>query len=39
MEYKYYNSAKYDAILTQIDDNIYKQKVGYLTYNDHICDD
>ena len=27
VEYKYYNSTKYDAILTQIDDNIYKQKV------------
>jgi len=26
-EYKYYNSAKYDAILNQIDDNIFKQKI------------
>lgn len=26
-EYKYYNSVKFDAILSQIDDNIYKQKL------------
>jgi hypothetical protein len=27
-DYKYYNSVKYDAILSQIDDNIYKQKLN-----------
>jgi hypothetical protein len=26
-EYKYYNSSKYDAVLSQIDDNIFKQKL------------
>lgn len=26
-EYKYYNSSKYDAVLSKIDDNIFKQKL------------